>query len=170
MLALPPAAYTASAWTSFFSAQVSASATLTGLLFVAVSINLTRILEFQQLAALTAKALAMLMAVLLTSTFCLVPGQTRQTLGLELAVFGVFSWIVITFLLRAAVRDNSYITPGERFFKTVISHAATLPTIVCGVSLLVGRGGGLYWLLGTVFLALLGAIFDGWVLLIEIKR
>jgi len=38
-------AYSTAAWANFFVAEVGASAALVGLLFVAVSINLTKIIE-----------------------------------------------------------------------------------------------------------------------------
>src|SRR5262249_51640091 len=47
-------------WDSFFVAQVSASAALTGLVFVALSINLQRIMNFPQLVDRAAEALIVL--------------------------------------------------------------------------------------------------------------
>ena len=56
-----------------------------------------------------------------------------------------------------------------------MEHLATLllPSIgliVGGVSLVVGGGGGLYWVLGAVLLAFVSASINAWVLLVEIKR
>jgi hypothetical protein len=42
--------------------------------------------------------------------------------------------------------------------------------IVCGVSLLAQWGGGLYWLVPGVVLALVVALSNAWVLLVEIVR
>jgi hypothetical protein len=70
-------AYTPTQWSSFLSAEVSASAALTGLLFVAVSINLARILASRQLTPRVAKALVMLVGILFAASLCLVPGQSK---------------------------------------------------------------------------------------------
>jgi hypothetical protein len=58
-------AYNLAQWSKFFSAQVGASAALTGLLFVVISINLPKIVANPQLASRSAKALATLAGVLL---------------------------------------------------------------------------------------------------------
>jgi modulator of FtsH protease len=42
--------------------------------------------------------------------------------------------------------------------------------VIAGVTLMAGGGGGLYWLLPEVLLALLGAVTNAWVLLVEIHR
>jgi hypothetical protein len=45
---------------------------------------------------------------------------------------------------------------------------AVLPFLVAGVSL--RAGGGLYWLVPGIVLCLVVAVFNAWVLLIEILR
>ena len=54
-------------------------------------------------------------------------------------------------------------------------HLATLllpglVLLVGGVSLIAGRGGGLYWVLAGILLAFVSASVNAWVLLVEIKR
>jgi MFS-type transporter involved in bile tolerance (Atg22 family) len=72
-------------WSDFFVAEVGASAALTGLLFVAVSINLGQILKYPHLPTRALEALATLLCVLVISTFALVPEQTAFVYGLEMA-------------------------------------------------------------------------------------
>jgi len=57
----------------------------------------------------------------------------------------------------------------------VVEHLVTLllPSIafiIGGVSLAVGEGGGLYWVLAGILVAFVSASINGWVLLVEIKR
>jgi hypothetical protein len=52
----------------------------------------------------------------------------------------------------------------------LLTHASALPMIFAARSLLVFRGGGLYWLVAGTVLCFLTALMDAWVLLIEIQR
>ena len=42
--------------------------------------------------------------------------------------------------------------------------------MVAGVSLLGEAGGGLYWLFAGIALGLVAAVFNAWILLVEIMR
>ncbi len=157
-------------WSSFFSAQVSASAGLTGLLFVAISINLRQIVVEKLLTARAAKALFALTGVLLVSICCLVPNQPPRVLGAELVVIGVVAWIAETRSQYAASHHNPYISRKAQVFHAVTSQLAAIPFVVGGASLIVPFWGGLGWLvLGTVF-SFVSALIDAWVLLIEVQR
>jgi hypothetical protein len=63
-----------SGWENFFISEVGAAAALAGLLFVGVSINLTRILSLPRLPNRALLALVILLAILVVSSLLLVPG------------------------------------------------------------------------------------------------
>ena len=50
------------------------------------------------------------------------------------------------------------------------SHLAMLPYLICGLSLLLAWGGGLYWLVPGVAACFAVAVINAWVLMIEILR
>ena len=162
-------AYATAGWETFFAAEVSAAAALTGLLFVAVSINLTRILAFPQLPGRAAETLLMLVGVLVVSTLSLVPGQSRVALGAEILTVGLCVWAVpVVMQLRLGHVPGA---PRRWMTTRVVTHQlGSLPTLAAGVSLLAGAGGGLYWLLPGILLSIGGSILNAWVLLIEIQR
>src|SRR5215472_6968534 len=82
------AAYTPSDWHDFFVGTIGASAALTGLLFVAISINLQQILKYSQLPGRAAGTLGILVCALVVSGFGLAPGQGNRALGLEVLLAG----------------------------------------------------------------------------------
>jgi hypothetical protein len=77
-------AYEAAEWSDLFVASAGASAALTGLLFVAVSINIERILGFDGLPERALETLTLLLGVVVVSVVGLIPGQTRTASGVEL--------------------------------------------------------------------------------------
>lgn len=158
------------AWESFFIAQVGASAALAGLLFVGISINLNRILAFPRLPNRAFVALLLLIAVLVVSSFVLIPGQSPQLLGVEILLAGLAVWIVlIVFDIRiwqsteAQYRTNSILL-------IIVNQIATLSYIFAGIILLMGNLAGLYWLVPAVLVSFVKALLDAWVLLVEINR
>ena len=82
-------AYEASEWSDLFVAAAGASAALAGLLFVAVSINVERILQYRGLPERALEALALLLGVLVISIIGLIPGQDHVALGIELLLTGL---------------------------------------------------------------------------------
>jgi hypothetical protein len=70
-------AYSAAEWESLFVAEAGASAALAGLLFVALSINLERILKGTGLPGRAGEAIVLLLTVLVVSTFGWCPASRR---------------------------------------------------------------------------------------------
>jgi modulator of FtsH protease len=87
-------AYDAAQWTGFGVAVAGATAALTGLLFVAVSINIERILRYPALPRLAATTLTLFGTALFASLLLLVPGQSPRVLGTELLLLGVATALV----------------------------------------------------------------------------
>jgi modulator of FtsH protease len=161
--------YSTAGWESFFVAEVGAAAALTGLLFVAVSINLSKILAFSQLPGRAAESLLMLVGVLMVSSFCLVPGQPRMVLGGEILVASLTVWIYPMAMQRRTPLPPD--APRLWLVTRVLTHQiGALPLVVAGVSMLAGVGGGLYWLVAGTMLSFTGSILNAWVLLVEILR
>jgi hypothetical protein len=76
-------------WANFFVAEVGASAALSGLVVVAISINLARILEIASLPGRAAEALVILVGVLVITSIGLVPGQPTAVFGAETFAVGL---------------------------------------------------------------------------------
>ena len=69
------AAYAPESWDGFALAVVTAAATLTGLLFVAVSINLQRILSFPNLPPRAGQTLILFSTPLFSGLLLVIPGR-----------------------------------------------------------------------------------------------
>lgn len=163
-------AYDAAAWSDLFVAVAGASAALAGLLFVAISINVDDIVANASLPGRGLEAVVFLVGSLLVATVCLFPGQSREALGTEVLVIGLVVWAIP---LRLQLVNSRRPDPGHlehRSGRAVLAQVATLPFVVGGLSILVGEGGGLYWVGAGAALTFAAATAAAWVLLVEIKR
>ena len=164
------AAYSTDAWVNLMIAEAGASAALTGLVFVAVSINLEKVLAYPSLPGRAGESITQLFGVLIVATLCLVPGQSERQLGWELLFLGACQWMALAILhlqyLRQR-RDEPWHWMGSRI---VFNQLASLPVAVAGISMLLHAGGGLYWLVPGILFSFVAGIFHAWVLLVEIMR
>lgn len=167
------AAYNAAEWSDLFVACAGAAAALTGLLFVAISINLERILELSGLVERALESLVLLLGILVVSVIGLIPGQGRRALGIELLLAGSAMTIVVGVLLRTSLPLGwRHIRRRREWLAYRLGFAVpgTIPFVVGGASLLAASGGGLDWIAVGILGAFLGAVASAWVLLVEIQR
>ena len=163
------------AWHDFFLAQAGAAGVLTGLVFVGVSINLQKIVSDPSsgLAGRAGEALILLVAVLTVSILVLVPAQSLGVLGAEVLVMGLAAWGWIVAIQLQLLREWGSMRADLRVpfvLRVVLGQVASLPLVIAGVAVLWVGPVGLYWLVaGTVF-SILAALFEAWVLLVEINR
>jgi hypothetical protein len=163
-------AYDPSEWTDLFVASAGASAALAGLVFVAVSINLERILAFRGLPERALETLLFLVSVLLISVVALVPGQSHVALGLELLVVSLAIDAIVMRQPTIQVEEGEVMRRSWQVSRWTLRLVATVPFLIGAVSLIAHSGGGLYWLVAGIVLAIMAAVANAWVLLVEILR
>ncbi|HEY7255588.1 MAG TPA: hypothetical protein VH476_02795 [Solirubrobacterales bacterium] len=162
------AAYDPSEWHDLFVATTGASAALAGLVFVAISINIERILALPGVPERGLETVLLLTLVLLVSVVGLIPGQSHVALALELLGIALAISTVISRL--PAIRSTGEQPRSSVIARWVIRLTGTGLFLVGGISLLLEAGGGLYWVAAGIVLATAGAITSAWVLLVEILR
>lgn len=157
-------------WTSYLSAQAGAAATLTGLVFVSVSINLSKILSIPGLTGRAAESLMQFFGVLIISTTALIPHQSITTLATEILVLGSALWLFQTVLQVRYLMSHSGHPLYWIITRIIQTQFASIPFCIAGIQLLRGSPNGLYWLApGFIFSFIAGAM-SAWVLLVEILR
>ena len=161
-------------WHDFFIAAAGGAAALSGLIFVAVSINLREILKLEakvHSSYLTGRALESLASLLLVLAVSLVGLDPRITI-LELGAFLLFAagGTAISPIRATRAYRQSKVKPVA--FNLRFALAATLfaAYAVAGITLFIGTGGGLEWLIPAFLLAVAIAASNAWVLLVEVLR
>ncbi len=157
-------------WQTYLAVQAGAAATLTGLVFVAVSINLTRILSVPGLPGRAFDALVQLLQIFFIASFTLIPHQSTQWLAIEILMVAVLSLVgQITSQARYAKLQPNH-PRSWLVIRAFLTMAATLPFCLSGSMLLLGSQ---FWIcalvVGTVF-SFIAGVTGAWVLLIEILR
>ncbi len=157
-------------WENFFVAEVGASATLAGLIFVGVSINLAKIMAYPGLPNRALEALTVLLMVLLVSSLQLVPGQLSVLNGGEVLLIGLAGWIAIFRLHIAHLRAVEQEHLPQALSEAALGQVAMLSFVTAGILIITQGIGSMYWIsLGTIC-AFLIVFYNAWILLIEINR
>jgi modulator of FtsH protease len=159
-------AYEVGEWSEFFVAAAGASAALAGLVFVAVSINVERILKFEGLPERALATVLMLLAVVLLSLAALIPDQSTHAVGAEVLGLGLAFGIATLVLVSREPAEGKRLDLS-RFLVVAVGF---VPIAIGGVSVLAESGGGLYWVAAGLILTTSAAVLNAWVLLVEILR
>ena len=162
--------YLTASWSDFSVAVVGASAALTGLLVVAVSINIERILAIDALTGRSLSTMVLFIVPLVIGTLLLVPEQPRTALGVELMITGTAAGVGLLRINRPGNRGKQEPRFSWLLVRLLPSVTITTFLVVAGASLIAGVGGGLYWVAPAAIEAFLGGLVTVWVLLVEIRR
>jgi hypothetical protein len=160
----------AARWANFFVAEVGAAAALSGLIIVAISINLQRILSFPQLPGRAAEMLILLVGALSACSLALMPGQPLKVLGAEILGAGLLM-TGAPLVIQARQLPVMKTQPLTWWiWRGLIGVCAGLPVLIGGCVLISGANGGLYWLAAGVLVTFAATVWNAWILLVEILR
>jgi hypothetical protein len=157
-------------WASFFSAELSALAALTGFVVVAISINLSRILSYPHLPTRAGEALIGPVGAITATSLVLIPEQPAALLGVEIIAAGLVTVVApIAFQARAwGLRKEASLR--ERVARALTNEGFGLTFVIGGALLFGGARAGLYWIAAGDILCILAIVLSAWVLMIEILR
>jgi hypothetical protein len=166
--------YSTEGWADLFVAAAGATAALSGLIFVGLSVNIREVLDIEEregnnyLTGRAIEALVALLNVLVISLVALTPAIHRWTLACVILATAV------TTAISPVRAGQDGLSAGHTSVGTVsrigFASALSLTLVAAGATLVAGRGGGLDWLPAAFVLAVLVAAINAWVLLVEILR
>ena len=152
-----------SAWTEFFFVVTTVAGVLLGLVLVAISLHMPAIDLHPTLKHRARATLEAMAALLLTSLVVLIPGQGDFWLGAEIVAITVAYWALL--IAGTALAYRSTVPFPRHIWMRMTLNVVTLFTVVAGVSLMLGRGPGLYLQLPAVLIGIPGLMFNVWSLL-----
>ena len=144
---------------------------MAGLLIVAISVNVTRILQFPHLPSRAAATVARFVLSLVCSLLALIP-QPLQAIGAEMGVLTLACWYLEIRANRRSIRAHAELQRPkfESMLESVAGEVQILPFLVGAVLLLAGRESGYYCVAAGMVAILIFATLNIWVLLVEILR
>jgi hypothetical protein len=158
-------------WSEFNVAMVGAAAALAGLVIVAASVNIAKIIALGggSLIARLAAGIASLVLALVASGLALIPGITAPWFGVILIVATAGS---AAFQVHAAwtVRADHGPAARAKATKSVPGFLPVIAYLAAGIAVLAGHPAGLYLSAAGCILAIIAAILVSWVALVEVLR
>jgi modulator of FtsH protease len=157
-------------WADFFVAQVGASAALAGLVIVAISINLSRIVAFPWLPGRAAETLVAPTGVLVVSSYMLAPHQPAWQLATELVSTGAAMWLVPMIIQIRTLRGHHEIPRLSFVARFILTQMSSIPVLVSAVLIQQGAPNAVAWMVPGIIASLIATVINAWVLLVEIVR
>jgi modulator of FtsH protease len=158
-------------WANFFVTTAEVAATLAGLVIVAVSVNIQQILKHPQLPPRASSTVAVLMLAVVIGLAALIP-QPVPAFAAEIFVAAAVTLVLLLICARAIVR--AHMNAGRSMWEVIVGlpgGPAAAAAFLAGATLLwTGHANGLYWIAAGIVVALLFAVLNAWVFLIEVLR
>jgi hypothetical protein len=156
-------------WQAFFSMVGTGAAALTGLVFVAMSLNLDTITKDPTHRYRAIGTLSGFAAVFMRCALVLMGGQNHQAVGIELLVVsGLMAIIFVNGYVRA-VRSGTSV-PGPSLFRTMGGSACYVAEMAGAVVLILGSVVGLYVAAGAMVANFAVMISGAWLLVVGVSR
>jgi modulator of FtsH protease len=158
-------AYRPEAWRDLYVMLGGSAAALSGLLFVAISIHLDRILRVPYLRVFARNSMIALIMALIRASLILVP-QSAFLLAIELLLTVAFGLALVTNALLHQFRD----APLARKLPVITIVFCDLLMMAGAASLIVQTGGGMYVVTVAYLIFLCLIVARAWALLIGIYQ
>ena len=155
-------------WQTLFATQAGVAAAFTGLLFVALSINLKEILAVPDWRP-RREALLLLLFPVVSGLVGVLPQTSIRALGAEFLVISILLWLMVTSILSPDAGRADATAAGVPYPR-LGSPDGYGPCCHCRLPARGGNQSGLWFQAAAVILCIVAGVGDAWVLLVEILR
>jgi modulator of FtsH protease len=157
-------------WSDLFVATAGASATLAGLLFVGLSINLDKLVSLPGVLLRAAASLALLTSMLGLSILLLIPDHSVRNAGIEVLGVAIASACIVGILSLRSIRDTPPQYRGNAMALSGLRVFALAPLAASGALMIANHPNGTDLLVPGMLMTFIVTIVDARVILVEIAR
>lgn len=157
------------AWREFNVAMAGATAALAGLVIVAASVNIDKIVKAATLTARLAAAIAALVLALVVSAVGLVPGVDPLWYGVTIIGSTILATPFQVHATRVILTDPEPLQRA-RIAKSVPGFVPLAAYLLAGVGLVFAHPSGLALTAVGCLVAIVSALIVSWVVLVEVLR
>ena len=158
-------AYDPGAWHDFGVGLVGASAALFGLVFVVVSLHLKAVVNDSVLRRRAEIGLGLFATALAASAALLIPGQSREALGIELMTIALVYIGLSTWATVLATQSSRGVS-RDRLVRFIFGEFSAGLILFGGLGLVVHALGGAYLVAAGIVLGVLSAMLAPWMLFV----
>ena len=155
-------------WQIFYATVAAASATLTGLLFVSLSLNRERLRgkKAHKVIAMARQTFGDFLYILMISLVFIVPHQIPISLTIALLVLGFSRGIGLIRESTVSLKNKSISLP--LVIKEIgLPITASLGLIIVAIAISMGMTNAIYGLVAVIAALLITACWNAWLLLVE---
>jgi|WetSurMetagenome_2_1015567.scaffolds.fasta_scaffold26661_4 hypothetical protein len=157
-------------WQIFYATVAAASATLTGLLFVSLSLNRERLKgpRAENILALSRCTFGDFLYVLMISLVFIVPHQVPYSLTVALLVLGLSRGLGLILQARRHLRSRRQRLDLRLAFRDIgLPFIATIGLIAVAIFIYFRVTNAIFWLVAVIAALLVTACWNAWLLLVE---
>ncbi len=159
-------------WHDFYLMTGTAAATLLGLLFVSLSLNVAAISQQANadLRLVAAQTFTNFLSVVLFAVVFLIPHQVPMGLGLPLLGIGFYlSYSTVRNAMQARRMPARAWGRGSVTRRFVMPAVCSAALLIIGATVPMGQTDGLYWLVPVMILLIVAATRNAWDLLLLMR-
>jgi hypothetical protein len=157
-------------WGDYFVAQVSASAALTGLIFVVLSFNFDQIVGDKVWLGRAGTGLVLLAQPTIYGLVALFPTRTSQPVAWALAATALAATAALARIVLTTTQHTPGRQPRELANRLSFILAGSLATTAGALALAAGWPGGTFVLAAGALISLAIGLITAWILLVEVRR
>jgi hypothetical protein len=157
-------------WADYLVAQVTASAALTGLIFVVLSFNFDHIVGDKAWLGRAGTGLVLLAQPTVFGLVGLLPVRTTGPLGGVLAATAVVATVALVRIALASFEHAPHSLGRELAVRLTFTLAGSIAVLAGAVALAAGWLSGLYLVAAGGLISIAIGLVIAWVLLVEVRR